>query len=110
MQKIVDELLHSVIPLLFLFLWIFLMRKSFLKWNSFFPWLIYPLCYLFYILIRGAFSGFYPYPFVDVKKLGYSNVLINSLGITLLFTVLFLLFIALGNIAKRKRDKGLQKQ
>ncbi|MFZ5976285.1 MULTISPECIES: Pr6Pr family membrane protein [unclassified Hydrotalea] len=33
-------------------------------------WLIYPLLYLVYILIRGSFSGFYPYPFVNVLQIG----------------------------------------
>ncbi|MEO6894207.1 MAG: Pr6Pr family membrane protein [Ginsengibacter sp.] len=105
LQRVVDELLHSVIPLLFLFLWIFLVKKRFLKWNAFFPWLIYPLIYLLFILIRGAFSGFYPYPFIDVGNLGYSQVLIYSLGITIVFIVLFILFIVFGNIEERRTRK-----
>ncbi len=105
LQKIVDELLHTVIPVLFLLLWLFSVKKTSLRWNAFFPWLIYPLIYLVYILIRGAFSGFYPYPFMDVGNLGFSKVLINSLGITILFVVLFILFIVFGNIRGRKTRK-----
>lgn len=41
-------------------------------------WLIYPQAYLIYIPIRGHFSGFYPYPFVDVSALGMTKVLFNS--------------------------------
>ena len=102
LQKIIDELLHSVIPFLFLLFWIFFVKKSYMKWNAFFPWLIYPLIYLVFILIRGAFSGFYPYPFVEVTKLGYKKTLFNSLGITILFVVLFLVFIAVGNFFARR--------
>ena len=105
LQKLVDELLHSVIPLLFLLLWIFLVKKKSLKWNAFFPWIIYPLLYLVFILIRGAFSGFYPYPFIDVNKLGYQKTLLNSLGVTILFVVLFLIFIACGNISIHKSNE-----
>lgn len=108
LQKVVDELLHSVIPLLFLLLWVFLFKKKSLKWNAFFPWLIYPLIYLVFILIRGAFSGFYPYPFIDATKLGYQKTLLNSLGITILFIVLFIIFIALGNIPGRRSDKPVK--
>ncbi|MEO8823977.1 MAG: Pr6Pr family membrane protein [Ginsengibacter sp.] len=102
LQKVVDELLHSAIPLLILLLWIFLVKKRFLKWKAFFPWLQYPLIYLIFILIRGAFSGFYPYPFIDVTGLGYQKTILNSLGITIMFVVLFLLFIAFGNIVNRR--------
>jgi len=54
-------------------------------------WLIYPLAYLFYTLIHGAVSGFYPYPFVNVDKLGYGKALLNCLGVTVFFVVLSLL-------------------
>ncbi len=102
LQKMVDELLHTVIPLLFLLLWVFLVKKKSLKWKAFLPWLIYPLAYLVFILIRGAFSGFYPYPFIEVTKLGYQKVVINSLGITIVFIVLSVLFIAVGNLSNRR--------
>lgn len=102
LQMIVDELLHSVIPVLFLLLWIFFVKKKQLKWQAFWPWLIYPLGYLICVLIRGAFSGFYPYPFIDVTKLGYSKTLLNSLGITIVFIVFSIIFIAAGNLRARR--------
>ena len=37
-------------------------------------WLAYPGVYLVYVLARGAVSGEYPYPFMDVKVLGYGGV------------------------------------
>lgn len=100
-QKVVDELLHSAIPLLFLLFWVFFLRKKKLKWNVLFSWLLYPLIYLIYILIRGAFSHFYPYPFIDVDKLGYIKTFWNALGVTLVFVSLFLIFIGLGNLITR---------
>jgi len=103
LQKIVDELLHSVIPVLFLLLWIFFAKKKPEKWKAFLPWLIYPLAYLVFVLIRGAFSGFYPYPFIDVTKLGYQKTFINSLGVTIIFIVLSVLFIVAGNITNSRK-------
>lgn len=103
LQKIVDELLHSIIPVLFLLLWIFFVRKKKLKWKVLLPWLIYPFTYLVFILIRGAFSGFYPYPFLDVIKLGFGKVFLNSLGVTLIFIALSGLFILIGNFTKARR-------
>jgi hypothetical protein len=94
-QLIVDELLHSVIPLLFIILWFLLTRKAVLKWKNIFPWLLYPLAYIIYILIRGTFSGFYPYPFINVTELGYNKVLVNCVGLLLAFLFLSLLFVVI---------------
>ena len=96
LQRIIDELLHSVIPLSVICFWFFYEKKSLLKYNQIPWWLIYPLGYLVFILIRGSFSGFYPYPFVDVVNLGFIQVLINSAGFVLLFSGVSGLFIKIG--------------
>jgi hypothetical protein len=43
-------------------------------------WLIFPILYFLYILLRGAISNAYPYPFLDVGKLGYDQAIVNALG------------------------------
>jgi hypothetical protein len=64
-------------------------------WLAFGPWpridtdslvrhLAWPVSYLIYILVLGAISGWYPYPFIEVPKLGLSRALLNSLIVTLL--------------------------
>ncbi|MRG46029.1 hypothetical protein GFS24_12950 [Chitinophaga sp. SYP-B3965] len=102
LQRIVDELLHLVIPLLFFVYWLLFVPKDTLKWNSLLPWLIYPLVYIVYVFIRGSFSGFYPYPFLDVSAIGISKALINSIGIAALFIGMSLFFIAWGKWRSRK--------
>ena len=78
LQKVVDELLHTVIPILCLIFWWNYVRSQKLVWGNAYAWLIYPLLYILCILIRGAASGFYPYPFINVVALGHEKVLINS--------------------------------
>lgn len=102
LQKLVDELLHSVIPVLFLLYWLLFVNKRTLQWKQAFPWLAYPLAYLFFILVRGSFSGFYPYPFVNVDNLGINKVLLNSVAITALFIITSLLLIAAGKWQYRR--------
>lgn len=46
--------------------------------------LVWPLSYLVYVLALGAITGWYPYPFINVPKLGYARALLNSLAITVL--------------------------
>jgi hypothetical protein len=102
LQKVVDVLLHSVIPALFIIFWMAFSPKHKLKWLAFIPWLAYPLIYLVFILIRGSFSGFYPYPFINVAEIGLEKGIINSLGIAGVFIITSLLFILVGNTFKEK--------
>ncbi len=101
-QKLADELLHSVIPFLFLLFWIIFVPKKSLQWKTVFPWLIYPFIYLVVILIRGAFSGYYPYPFVNVTTLGYNSVLLNCVILFIVFLGLSLLLVAVAKATVKK--------
>ena len=100
LQWIVDELLHSVIPFLFIVLWLFFIPKGKILWKSVWAWLLYPLIYLIFILMRGPSSSFYPYPFIDVGKIGYNQTVINSAGMLLAFLVVSILFISLNRLKK----------
>lgn len=102
LQRVVDEMLHSVIPVLFVAWWFAFIPKIKLVWKDAFTWLLFPIVYLVYILLRGAVSGFYPYPFVNVTEIGYGRVLINSALIAGAFIFFSLLFIAAGKFKERK--------
>lgn len=101
LQKLADELLHTIIPSFFLFFWLFVVPRAEIKITVALKWLLYPLLYLIYIFIRGAFSGFYPYPFIDVKALGYNKVVVNSLFIMGVFIALGLILLIINKWVKR---------
>jgi hypothetical protein len=107
LQLLADNLLHSIIPVLYLIFWIFFVRKQSLQWKDIFPWLIYPLLYLVYVLIRGAYFGVYPYPFVDVVQLGYARVMLNSLGVTAMILLFSLLFVGISKLLRKSRINNL---
>ena len=109
LQKLVDELLHSVIPLLFVFYWILFVPKQSLQWRRIFPWLIYPFFYAVFVLIRGNFSGFFPYPFIDIAKLGLGRALVNAGGLTLVFLITSLLFIGIAKSVSRGKHTDIKK-
>ena len=46
---------------------------------------LYPLVYFAYVLVRGAEDGKYPYPFLDVGKLGWVQTGLNAGGIAMAF-------------------------
>ncbi len=100
LQWLIDELLHSVIPFLFIVFWLFFVEKGKIPLKNVLAWLLYPLIYLIYILIRGAASSFYPYPFIDVEKIGYNKTLINSSGMLVAFLAVSILFVALNRLKR----------
>lgn len=102
LYKPVDELLHLVVPVMYILYWFFLVSKNGLEWKQLPSWLIFPFMYLIYIIIRGATTGFYPYFFVDVKSFGYAQVAINSLLLLLVFTFFGAVFIFIGRKLIRK--------
>jgi len=94
-QWLADELMHDVMPLLFLGYWWFCVPKGSLRWGHITLWVIYPLVYFAYSLLRGHVLATYPYPFIDVDKLGYPQVFINAGGLLAGFVVIALGVVAL---------------
>lgn len=72
-------LLHYINPVLFLVFWLLVSEKVALPYPYAVRWMIFPVIYFFYSLIRGFITDWYPYFFVDVTKLGYPQVLLTSL-------------------------------
>ena len=108
LQFLVDELLHSVIPALSILYWFLFVPKETLKWKNILPWLIYPLIYCIYSLIRGAIVEFYPYPFIDISVLGFNRVLFNIGGLVILFLVISFVFVGFAKLMSRgSRKKNL---
>ena len=100
LQWIVDELLHSVIPLLFIVFWLLIVPKGKFQWKNVLAWLLYPLIYLVFVLLRGLPSSFYPYPFIDVDKIGYYKTFINSSGMLLAFLAVAIIFLIINRFKK----------
>ena len=103
LTRVPDELLHLVIPLMYLFFWIKYVPKQNLQWKNIFPWAIYPFVYLGYTLWRGPKAAWYPYPFMDVNNLGYNKVLFNSAMVCVVFIVFAFLFIGAAKLAGKRK-------
>jgi hypothetical protein len=84
-QWLADVLLHYFMPLAYLAFWLVVMRKAGLRWYDPLLWLIYPVFYLGFVLVHGRFTGFFPYPFIDLTTLGYGQTVLNALGIAAAF-------------------------
>lgn len=105
LQRIVDELLHTLIPLYVLIYWFFNINKNDLELKPIFRWLLYPVIFMIFILFRGHFSGFYPYPFLNVVDIGYAETLINIVIIFAAALVMLTILILIGKAIVKKQLK-----
>jgi hypothetical protein len=96
-----DSLLHKVSPIAMALWWLALAPHRALKWDAPAKWAAYPIVYFAYALARAHFDNRYPYPFMDVGKLGWTQVLINAGGIAMAFIVAGVALVALDRILPR---------
>lgn len=95
-----DQGLHTAVPLLVGLWWLTLAPKAGLVGRDAFKWLIWPIGYAAYALVRGFVSGFYPYPFMDVSKLGLAQSLLNVGVLGLCFVMLGLVLIGIARVIR----------
>ena len=86
---------HYLTPLLVVAQWLLLADKSSLGWRSALWWLTLPLAYFAFAMLRGR-SGkpighthlVYPYPFLDLPRLGWRKFAGSVMGMLLSFFLL----------------------
>lgn len=82
-QMLIDELLHSVIPVYVLMYWFLYINRLGIIPLKLLGWLLFPFGYFVLVMIRGYVSNYYPYPFIDVSIIGYVNSFTNFIMLTL---------------------------
>lgn len=90
-----DLLLHYVCPALMVVWWLGFGRTGLLRWSDVPAFLIFPLAYLVYVLVRARIVGIVPYPFLDYWTHGWWMVAQTALGIAVLFAVIGALIVAI---------------
>ncbi len=106
-QKVADEALHLIIPVLFVVFWLLNVPKGSLNWTHPFRWLIYPAAaYLTYALLRGQFTGFYAYFFINASELGYNRVLLNAGGLMVVFIIAGFVVVGIDKLMSRTKNRA----
>jgi hypothetical protein len=103
LNAILNIALHDVVPVLFVFYWFLFVPKGTLRWSQPICWLLYPLLYVLYCIVRGELTGIYPYHFVDVTLLGYPRALTNTVLLLLSFWILGLIVVAIDQLLGKSR-------
>lgn len=95
LSLLADVLLHYVLPVIYLIWWITGPHRRRLPWNRAVAMVAVVMVYAGYALTRGAVTGRYPYPFLDVDTLGRGAVAVNVAGLAIVFFVVSLSAVAL---------------
>jgi hypothetical protein len=85
LQLLADMVLHDAIPFLYPFYWLAFLPKGSLRWSDPAWWLVYPVLYFLYSMLRGAAYGIYLYPFFDAAQLGFARVSMNGFALLAFF-------------------------
>lgn len=76
-----NVVLHYIMPAALVIDWLIHPPKARIKFSRAAVWLVFPVVYVIYSLIRGAIVGWYPYPFLNPDPQGYGGVAVVSVGI-----------------------------
>jgi hypothetical protein len=84
-ERLSNFLMHYATPILTPLFWLGYAPKGVLSRRDPLAWAVFPLTYLAYVLVRGALDGRYPYGFIDVGKIGWTQVGGNAAAISVGF-------------------------
>jgi hypothetical protein len=76
-----NTVLHYLIPLAVVADWLIDRPTRRIPLRRALWWLVFPIAYVVYSLIRGAVVGWYPYPFLNPINGGHGMVALTCLGI-----------------------------
>ncbi|MEO6349474.1 MAG: Pr6Pr family membrane protein [Candidatus Limnocylindrales bacterium] len=100
----VDFVLHKIFPIAVLVDWLIDPPARLITPRQAATWLLYPVIWVAYALIRGALTGRYPYPFLDPANGGYGTVALYIVGVLVLAILLIVGVIAVGRWLGRNRS------
>lgn len=93
----VNRVVHYISPVLVVVDFLLVAPAVRLRWSWLGWWLVFPLAYLAYSLVRGALVDWYPYPFLDHRLIGWGSVTRHALGITIGVLAAAPAIVAIGN-------------
>lgn len=80
-----NQLVHTVVPIMAVVGWLAFGPRGNISAPVALLSAIFPVCWLGCTLVRGAIVHWYPYPFIDVTKLGYAGTVLNCCWVSLLW-------------------------
>lgn len=94
---------HMLMPLAVVIDWVLVPPRRRLSMRTAWLWLLVPVVYTGYSVVRGAITGFYCYPFFNPAAVGgYGGVAVYCVALLVAFIVLALVIRLVGNALSRR--------
>ena len=93
-----NDSLHTLIPVLYLVDWVLYSDKSGMRYEDLAFWIIYPMAYGVFLILRGLAFGNFVYPFLDINDLGAVAVAVNMVALGLAYAIGAVAFISFGRL------------
>jgi len=104
-----NTVLHQVMPVVVVIEAVIRPFVHQFSWRVPFQWMVYPLLYLAYSLVRGEIVGWYPYKFITPSEVGgYDGVALYCVAISIGFLVVAFAIVAISRATWRARSPQLQ--
>ncbi|WP_051378756.1 Pr6Pr family membrane protein [Derxia gummosa] len=100
-QWLADTLLHYCTPPAWCLWWWWAARSQPLASRDVALWCGYPVGYFVMTLLRGAVTGLYPYPFLELPVIGLERTLVNAFALLGVFAATGYALVALDRLARR---------
>ncbi|MNL33689.1 hypothetical protein D3C87_1556150 [compost metagenome] len=84
----VNTVLHYIMPIVIIADWLLAPPRQPLPLKKAILWLLFPLGYLVYSIIRGGIVSWYPYPFINPVENNWGHVLVMSLVVGVVAAIL----------------------
>ncbi len=102
----VNYVLHYLMPVAIVLDWLMSPPVSRAGSRNILLALAFPTVYLIYVIVRGADTGWYPYPFLNPAQVGgYGGVATYALGIAATFILAAWALLAVGNRLADSRSR-----
>ena len=106
LERRADQILHYATPALFFLDWLVFVPKGQVTFHAVPRFLIYPALYVGWTLLYGGLTGWYPYPFVNAKRLDLWHLAANFAGLVIVALMIPYVLVALDRLfaTLRKQD------
>lgn len=101
LQAWIDDVLHRLLPVFLFVDWLLVPPRRRVEYGAVVYWLVLPVVFLVYSLVRGSIVQWYPYPFLDPRVNGYVHVAAETFVIAFAICAICLLVVWLGDRARR---------
>jgi len=98
LERVADQLMHYVTPVLFMIDWLVFVPKGHVPLTIIGSSLIPPIAYGIWPVVHGSRSGWYPYPFLNLKALGYHAAFVNMATVLVVFTTVAVILVVVDRL------------